>query len=196
MKYGKKPISAILRSKKTVFSFKDISLIWGDTDKGTTIAGINYYVKTGGLYRIRKGFYAKDKNYDKFELATKMYTPSYISFETVTRIAGMTFQFYSRIFIASYLTREITVDDQVYSYKKIKDTILTSHNGIEMKDSYYIASPERAFLDILYLHKNYYFDNLSSLNWDGVFKILPIYRNTRLEKNIHDYFSSTTEESA
>jgi predicted transcriptional regulator of viral defense system len=194
MKYEKKPISKILRSNKTVFTFKDISLIWGDTDKKATISAINYYVKTGNLYRLRRGFYAKDKNYDKFELATKIYTPSYISFETVLAKAGIVFQYYSQIFVASYLAREIIADAQKYSYKKIKDEILTNSFGIENKENYSIASPERAFLDTLYLYKNYHFDNLSPLNWEKIFEILPIYKNKTMEEKVNRYYQKFKKE--
>jgi len=41
---------------------------------------------------LRRGLYAKDNSYDKNELATKIYIPSYISFETVLRNAGAIFQ--------------------------------------------------------------------------------------------------------
>ena len=187
MKYGKKPISEILRSKNTVFTFKDISLIWGDTDRGTAIAGVNYYVKTGALYRIRRGIYAKDENYNKLELASKIYTPSYISFETVLAKAGIVFQFYAQIFVTSYLTREITIDGQIYSYRRIKDSILTNQAGMEKKGNCAIASAERAFLDVLYLNKDYHFDNLSSLNWGKVLEILPIYASKRMEKKVKEY---------
>ena len=190
MKYEKKPISKILRSNNTVFTFKDISLLWNDTDKKATISAINYYVKTGNLHRIRRGIYAKDKNYNKLELATKIYTPSYVSFETVLTKAGVVFQYYGQIFVASYLTREITADGQKYSYKKIKDVILTNPSGIENKENYSIASLERAFLDILYLYKDYHFDNLSPLNWDKVFEILPIYDNKQMEKKVKQYYKA------
>lgn len=196
MKYEKKSISDILRSNNTVFTFKDISIIWGDTDKRATIAGVNYYVKTGGLYRIRRGIYAKDKNYNKSELATKIFSPSYISFETVLGQAGITFQFYGQIFVASYLTREIITDGQTYSYKKIKDSILTNHAGIEHQKNSTIAIPERAFLDVVYLHKDYHFDNLSNLNWDKVFDILPIYGgNKRMEKKVREYYEEDKKDT-
>lgn len=189
MRYEKKPISGILRSGNTVFNFKDICIIWGDTNRKALIAGVNYYVKTGSLYRIRRGIYAKDKNYDKFELAVKIYTPSYIGFETVLAKAGIIFQFYGQIFIASYLTREITADDQVYSYRKIKDSILTNHTGIEHQKNSTLASPERAFLDVLYLNKDYHFDNLSNLDWNKVFEILPIYgSNKRMGEKVNQYY--------
>ena len=181
-------LSKILRSKNSVFTFKDISLLWNETDINLIKRRINYYVKTGKLYPLRRGIYAKDKNYDKFELATKIYTPSYISFETVLAKTGVVFQFYGQIFVASYLTREIVVDKQTYSYKKIKNNILTNSAGIENKENYSIASPERAFSDILYLYKDYHFDNLLPLNWEKVFEILPIYGNKRMEKKIKQYY--------
>ena len=184
----KRGILDIYRSNKTVFSFKDLSLILNETNENYLKSKIYRYVKTGKLYRLRRGIYAKDKNYNKFELATKIYTPSYISFETVLSKVGVIFQYYSQIFVASYLSREITIDNQVYSYKKIKDDILTNSCGIENKENYSIASPERAFLDILYLYKDYHFDNLSSLDWEKVYKILPIYgKGEVLKKRVEKY---------
>ena len=180
----------IYRLKNTVFSAKDLALIWKETDLDAIKSGINYYVKTDKLYPIRRGIYAKDKNYNKFELATKIYTPSYISFETVLAKAGVVFQFYSQIFVVSYLTREIIADNQTYSYKKIKDTVLTNHIGIENKENYAIAIPERAFLDIMYLYKNYHFDNLAPLRREKVLEILPIYKNKSLEKKVKKLYGS------
>jgi hypothetical protein len=188
MKYEKKPISDILRSAKTVFTFKDISLIWGSNDKKATIDSVNYYVKTGELYRIRRGIYAKDENYNKLELATRIFTPSYVSFETVLTKSGINFQFYNKITIASYQTRAIIIDGQTYSYKKIKDFVLTDQAGVEHTEETSIASPERAFLDTVYIHKNYHFDYLGSLNWDKVFEILPMYKNNRMAKKVNDFF--------
>lgn len=188
MKYEKKSISDLLRSKKTVFTFKDISLIWESGDKKAVIAGVNYYVKTGQLHRIRRGIYAKDKKYDRLELAGRIFTPSYVSFETVLTQAGINFQFYGKITIASYQTREIMVEDQIYSYKKIKDLVLTNPIGVEHKDEKSIASPERAFLDTIYIHKDYHFDNLGSLNWERVFEILPIYKNKRMIKKVNEFY--------
>ncbi|MBI2634405.1 hypothetical protein HYW82_01890 [Candidatus Peregrinibacteria bacterium] len=188
MKYKKKPISDILRSTKTVFTFKDISLIWGNSDRKTAIDGVNYYIKTGELYRIRRGIYSKDKNYDRLELATRIFTPSYVSFETVLTRSGINFQFYSRITVASYQTREIVVDGQTYSYKKIKDFVLTNPAGVEHKNETSVADPERAFLDTIYIHKDYHFDNLGSLNWDKVFEMLPIYKNRRMAKKVNEFF--------
>lgn len=189
MKYSKKPLSVLLRSDLTVFTFKDVSILWGDTDPKATLAGLFYYVKTGQLYRIRKGIYAKDKNYNPLEFATKIFTPSYIGFETVLARSGVIFQFYGQIFVASYLTREIMADGRTYVYRKMKDSLLTNHAGMELALNFMMASPERAFLDVLYLNKDYHFDNLSKLNWDKVFEILPIYEgHQRMEKQVRAFY--------
>jgi len=192
MEYDRKPISALLRSPKTVFTFKDIALIWGNRDKKSTIDRLHYYVKTGELYHIRRGIYAKDKNYERQELATRILTPSYVSFETVLTHAGINFQFYKKITIASYQTREIVVDGQTYSYKKIKDFVLTNPSGVSHTGETSVAVAERAFLDTIYIHKEYHFDYLGILHWDTVFELLPIYHNTRMEKRVKELFEYDT----
>jgi len=60
-------------------------------------AKIAYYVKQGVLIRLTRGVFAKNKDYNPKELATSIYTPSYISFETVLREAGVIFQHYDTI---------------------------------------------------------------------------------------------------
>ena len=129
-------LDTLLRSNKTIFSTKDVALLWGGEGEAAARVRLSYYVRAGKLIRVHRGLYAKDKNYDKFELATKIYTPSYISFETVLAKTGVVFQFYGQIFIASYVTREIIADGQTYSYKRIKDSILTSPVGVELKGNY------------------------------------------------------------
>jgi hypothetical protein len=177
----------LMRAKNTVFTSSEIALIWGTTDAEFIRKKMYRYVQAGKLYSLRKGIYAKDKNYNVFELATKIFTPSYISFETVLGEAGMTFQYYNRIFLATYLTREVTVEGNTFSYRKIKDPILTDKTGIEFKDDYAIALPERAFLDVIYLKKDYHFDNLSGLNWDKIKEILPLYSDKRMDAIVREY---------
>ena len=185
-------VEVLLRSSKTIFSTKDVALLWMEEKESTISARLNKYVKAGKLLRVRRGLYAKDKNYNKNELATKIFIPSYISFETVLGTAGITFQYYSQIFLASYKTKEIEIDGQKYSFKRIKEKMLTSNLGIENKDGYSIASPERAFLDTLYVNKQYHFDNLRPLDWQKVYELLPIYGgNLRMKKMLKKLEEST-----
>jgi len=181
-------LTTILRSKKTVLTYKDILLLWREQGSEAATVRLYQYAKNGDLYRIRRGIYAKDKNYNQVELATRIFTPSYVSFETVLAKEGVTFQFYSGIFVASYLTREIAIDGQVYSFRKIRNAILTNPAGVVHKDETSFATKERAFLDTLYIHTDYHFDNLGGLDWDKVFEILPIYGNKRMAKNVNEIF--------
>lgn len=188
-------LSSILRSNKTVFSSKDIALLWHESSSNATRVRLHYYVQKGDLVKIRKGLFAKNPKYNKLELATRILTPAYVSFETVMAKEGLIFQFYEPIFIASYVTREVTVDQQVYSFRKMKDGILIDAAGIEHTGETSIATKERAFLDMLYVRADYHFDNLRSLDWEKVFQILPIYQNQRMAKEINDLYLKTNQQT-
>ena len=177
-------LTSILRSNKTVFSLKDIALLWQESSSNATRVRLNYYVNKGELYRIRKGFYAKDKNYNRLELATRIMTPAYVSFETILVMEGVIFQFYEPIFVASYTTRNILADQHNYCFRKIKNQVLYNGMGIKHENETSMATRERAFWDMLYLNTHSYFDNLRSLDWDVIFDILPIYENKKLIKKV------------
>jgi len=181
-------LEVLLRSPKTIFSTKDAALLWYENNDKIVLDRIKNYVKTKKLIRVHRGLYAKDKNYNRFELATRIYTPSYVSFETVLTRTGVNFQYYGNIFVASYVSREINADGNKVTFVRIKDYVLSNTIGIEHKDGIATASKERAFLDRLYVTKEYHFDNISSLDWDKVMEILPIYHNQRLEKKVKEYY--------
>lgn len=183
-------ITAILRSKKTVFTFKDVALLWNEAGTNTSRVRINYYVKNGKIIRLRRGIYAKDKDYNKLELATKIISPSYVSFETILAEAGIVFQYYKKIFIASYLTRDVICDNQTYSFRKIKWPVLIDNTGVENKNECSAATKERAFLDTLYINKDYHFDNLAPLDWDKVFGMLALYQNKRMEQRVKIFYGN------
>ena len=186
-------LAAILKSDKTVFTSKDIAILWGETASPATRVRINYYVQKGELIRLRKGIYAKSGGYNKLELATRIFTPAYVSFETVLAKEGLIFQFYEKIFMASYLTREFIIDDQIYTLRKVKDVVLTSPLGIEHREETSIATTERAFLDTLYVNSDYHIDNLQGINWEKVFEILPIYTNQRMKKAVNRLYLQVRE---
>jgi len=180
-------LEVLLRSPKTIFSSKDVSLLWGEESDEVIKKRLSKYVTAGKLIRVRRGIYAKDKDYNRFELATRINTPSYISFETVLTREGVNFQYYGNIFVASYINREIDIEAQKITFVRMKDYVLSNTTGIEHTDGIAIATRERAFLDRVYVSKDYHFDNLRSLDWNKVMQILPIYNNKRLEKKIKEY---------
>jgi len=178
-------IFVVFNSKKTVFTVQDIAILLGETGLQNLKAKVHYYVKKGVLRALRRGVYVKPE-YDKLELATRIYTPSYISLETVLAKEGLIHQYYDTIFAVSYLTRDIKAGDVNISYRKIRHSILLRSEGMETAGGYAAASKERAFLDTLYLYKRYSFDRLDGLDRKKLNKILPIYGSKALEKRVKE----------
>ena len=177
-------ILSIYKETQTVFRLRDIALIIGEKDFESLNKKLNYYVRTGKLLNPRKGIYAKP-NYSSEELACLLYTPSYISLEYVLQKAGVLFQFDSRITSISYLSRNIEVGEKTFIYRKIKGEIMANTKGIvRQTDQVNIASSERAFLDLLYLNRTFYFDNLNPLNKTKVYNLLPIYMSKALTDRV------------
>lgn len=187
-------ILELYKRQETVFTLKGLSIIFPKISYKNLKRKINYYVKAEKLKRLRRGVYAKD-NFNPLELANKIYSPSYISLETVLQKAGIIFQEYKEIFVISYLTRKIKAGGKKIIYRKIKDEILLDKTGIKQKNCFFIASAERAFLDAVFLYKDYHFDNLGPLEWEKVNKIKEVYANKALEKRIKDYYKIYKEKN-
>jgi len=177
-------VLSVYMDKRTVFRLKDISLLVGETNFQSLNKKLNYYVRTGKLLNPRRGIYAKP-DYNPEELACIIYTPAYISLEYVLQKSGVIFQYDSRITAISYLNRSIEVDDRTFQFRKIKGEILVNIVGIKRQEGQVnIASAERAFLDLLYLSPEYYFDNLSPLNRQTVYKLLSLYHSKALSERV------------
>ncbi len=180
-------IAKLHKTNKTVLSNKDLALLWEERNKDKLKNKISYYVKKGVLIRLSRNIFAKADKYNLKELATSLYSPSYISFETVLREEGVIFQHYSTIFVASKFSKTVIINNNKINFKKLKDIILFNPKGIIGKENYSIASLERAFLDTIYLYPDYYFDNLNMINWEKCKKLVKIYNNKNLEKRLNKY---------
>ncbi|MFZ1019571.1 MAG: hypothetical protein WAN61_01070 [Minisyncoccia bacterium] len=180
-------IAKLYQSSKTILTNKDIALIWQENSQKNLNAKTAYYVRRKLLIRLTRGIFAKNKDYNAKELATSIYAPSYISFETVLREAGVIFQHYDTIFAVSKWTKTITIGRQSFTFRKLKDIVLFNPAGIISKDNYSIATPERAFLDMIYLFPNYYFDNLREIDWEKCENMVKIYDNQQSIKRLNKY---------
>lgn len=188
-------ILELYKKNQTIFTFKEVALIFPYLNLQSLKDKLKYAVKKGKILRLRKGIYAKE-NFQPFELANKIYTPSYISLETVLKKEGIIFQESSFITAVSYTSRKIKIKDINISYRKIKDEILTNKEGILERNNYFIAEKERAFLDAIFLFKNFHFDNLRVLNWEKVFQLIDIYQSSLLKKRVEEYYQFFKKENA
>ncbi len=180
-------IAKLYQSPKTILSTRDLALIWQENNPDNLKSKVAYYVKQGTLLRLTRGIFAKDKNYDPKELATTLYVPSYISFETVLREAGVIFQHYDTIFAAGPWSKTTVVATHQITYRRLKNNLLYNPAGIINQNKYSQATTERAFLDTLYLFPEYYFDNLHSINWEHCAELAPLYNNQQLLKRMNTY---------
>ncbi len=164
----------LIHSNKTVFWKRDIMNI---LDFKTNMALDKF------LYRAKKEWFLENifywiynfKNYNIFELACKLKKKSYISLETVLKKEGVIFQYYETVFLISDNSFKKTVWWQIFQFNKIKDSVLLNPLWVINKWNYIIASKERAICDRIYLSKNYYFDDLSSLDFKKLKEISQIY---------------------
>jgi hypothetical protein len=182
-------IAEIYRSKQSAFTLNDLSVLLGEKNYDNLKRVANYYSKKGIISNIRRGFYVKD-GFEPFELAVKIYPPAYIGFETVLLREGVIFQYDTTITVASYLSRELEVGEYVFRYRKLKGTVLTSPEGLVLNDRYTIAGKERAFLDILYLNRDFYVDHFEKLDKKKIMEIVGIYENPGLERKVKELFNA------
>lgn len=153
----------IFKTNQTVFDLKDLSNLFWEPNYNNLKSRVSYYVRKGYISRIRRWIFVKD-DFNYYELACKIYSPSYISFETILFDEWIIYQVDSTIYVASYLSRTIEIEYMWKTikivYRKLKDNLLFDDNWVLKKEFYSIASRNRAISDIKYLKPDFYFDNL------------------------------------
>lgn len=180
-------ILSLYKKPQTVFTLKEISLLFPNVPYKNLKKRMSYFAQSGAIKKLRRGIYAKDQ-FDPLELANKLYAPSYISLETVLQKAGVVFQYYESISAVSYLSRTVRVAGQTIVYRKIKDEVLINKQGIEKQGNVMIASKERAFLDAVFLYKDYHFDNLRPLDWAKIRELKNLYASQALSRRVNEYY--------
>ncbi len=184
------------RIEKLYFGHEEIARILGISKESAKVAA-NRYVKKGILIRLKRNVYVlKDKwislyREQKFILANVLQVPSYISLMTALDYYEITTQMQQDFIesIAVNRTKEQAVENTVFNFIKINKKL---YFGFRKEKGFFIALPEKAFLDAIYLKSlgRYNFDRASldvnKLNMDK-FKQLarsfPIRTQKLIEKN-------------
>ncbi|KKU13617.1 MAG: hypothetical protein UX21_C0040G0007 [Microgenomates group bacterium GW2011_GWC2_45_8] len=187
-------ILVIYSSPETVFTVAQLEQMNPAISPPSLRDRLRYFARVGKLIRIRQGIYGKS-NFNPLELANKIYSPSYVSLETVLLREGVTFQVYeTTFFLLSYLKREVKSGEYIFEYRQIKQSVLTNMTGIVRKVGYFEATKERAFLDALYIYKNYHFDNLGGLDWGKIHAMVDIYESKAMIMRVNKYYHAYKEE--
>lgn len=177
-------LQTILASTRTVFTVQSLMMLTNIDDSSRLTKSLHYYTNEGKISNPRRGIYTK-RIYDVKEMACSLFRPSYISLEYVLQRAGVVFQWDDAVTCVSYLSRTVEVNGKQYQYRKISPELWIGMEGIEQQDNIAMATPERAFLDMVHLSAgNCYFDNLRPLSVKRVREILPLYRSKRLNERV------------
>ena len=182
----------ILESGKSVFTKKDLEKILYLNTKWALDKFLYREKNKGFLINLSHGIYTL-KKFDILELASKIRKKSYLSLETVLKKHWVIFQYYDDIFLISDDTIQRKVWNINFRFNKIKDSILLNQLGLEHKGSYTIASKERAICDRIYLSKNYYFDDLSEIDFGKLREISEIYKNKRVSSEVNKLIKQYAE---
>jgi len=159
--------------KNLYFTYQDIAKVLSIAEDTARVLSTRY-VKQKYLIRLKRNFYILKERWDniapnqRLELANILQVPSYISLMTALSFYEYTTQVQQKFIESISLYRTFTKDIEgvVFNYSRIKRDY---YFGFSKKNNIFIASPEKAFIDSLYL--NYlgkYNLGLSSLNLDKI----------------------------
>lgn len=131
------------------FTINDLEKILNLPKKSLHVA-CSRLTKSGDIYRLRKNIYTLDNSPQNIQkIANLIYWPSYLSFESALALYGILNQIpYTSIFATKLKTKKITLGDQAIEYHQIIPKLFF---GYTLQKDLFIALPEKALLDQLYL---------------------------------------------
>ena len=145
----------IQKIDKLYFGCEEIARVLGISEASSRVTA-SCYAKKGLLLRIRKNMYVLRERWvaaekeEKFMLANLTQTPSYISLATALYFYELTTQIQRNFFesVALKRTKRINVNGNIFRYTRITNRL--SH-GFKKEKGVFIATPEKALLDAIYL---------------------------------------------
>lgn len=178
------------RSRLSVFTIEDISTLWQISDRKVLLESIKYYLRTHRLKSLKRGVYVIHEAYSELELAQKLYTPSYISLHTALGLHGINFQHYETIYAVALKRKKIEVDEKLFSYHALNENIFWNSLGVVRKETYYLAEPERAVCDTIYLFPQVGFDYIQKLDIEKLRSIARLYQSQTLINKVEKIIAS------
>lgn len=160
---------------KIYFTVEDVSTLLGINLSSAKVL-CSRYAKKGMFIRLKNNFYVLDSVWetastkDFLKIANFLQVPSYVSFMTALSINGVTTQVQRNFFENASLKRskEITTKGVVFNYYKLSEPYYFDFTKV---DGVFMASKEKAFLDMVYLYSfGKYRIDFSSLDLDKLEK--------------------------
>jgi predicted transcriptional regulator of viral defense system len=142
-------ISRLLSADTPFFTTSSLQVIFEASRESTrTIA--TRLVKRGVLTRIRRDLYALiNRKYSLFSLANALCQPSVVSLESALNYWGLIVQVPQIVFSTALKSYQYQVENTTFVYRRIAPPLMR-FGQVKVED-FYIADPEKAFLDSLYM---------------------------------------------
>lgn len=144
-----------LKDKKIlVFSRIDVGRVFGSNSNAASLL-LHRYQQRGFITRVKRGLYtfAGESAVPTPYLANKLYEPSYVSLEfalSYHRVIPETV--YEITSVTTKSTQRFHVMGKEFSYRRIKKEAFTGYSTTRQGAfSFFIADPEKAFVDLAYL---------------------------------------------
>ena len=142
-------------SKKILLTTRNIASILSINVKSAQVTA-SRYVKKGYLIRLKNDLYVPSQKLEYlseeefFGIANILQTPSYISLTTALSYYNLSTQQVRNFIESISLKRSKTVSaaDTEFTFSLIKKEL---YQGFEKRDNFFIAQPEKALLDAIYL---------------------------------------------
>lgn len=144
-----KLIQTLKGFNKSYFGIFDLEKILG-LKKNSLYVTLNRLVKSGALIRLKRGVYQPEFKEPELEkTAGELYYPSYLSFESALSRYGILSQIpYALIFATTKKSKKIYLMGTEIEYRQLKKDYFF---GYILNNGVYIAEPEKALLDQLYM---------------------------------------------
>ena len=170
-----------MESGRSIFTPLDMRLLWQVNALSAKMSAVRM-VKHGLMIRLANGYYALNDRYSPYELANRLVSPSYVSFQASLFHAGINFQ--ARRQIGSVATRDSQrkVGDVTYTHVAMKKELFFNMEGVVTREGVSIALPERAILDSFYFGYLPDIDDAGKLNKTTLAKLSAGYPKTVQKK--------------
>jgi len=135
--------------RKDYYSVTDLENVSG-MDRKSLLVTLNRLAKRGSIIRLFRGMYQlPDQPANIPAIATQIYPPAYISFEWALSKYGILSQVPYTVTLATPgKPKKVVIGNIPCEYRRLKPDLFW---GFSLQEGVYLAEPEKALLDQLYL---------------------------------------------
>lgn len=174
-------LKILMESGRTVFTPLDLRMLWRVNTLNAKISAVRMVGKSL-IIRLASGYYALNDRYNRHELANRIASPSYVSFQSALFYAGINFQAREEIASVALRNHRKEVGNTIYTYAAMKKELFFNSEGVVTREGVFIALPERAILDSFYFGYLPDIDDASKLNKTYLAKLSAMYPKTVQKK--------------